>query len=372
MAHPALRTLRARTITRSLFAPLPLAAAVERMGFVQADPIRAPASAQDLILRHRVLGYRAGDLERRYPALGLEEDVLYAYGFLHPRVWRLLHPRHGTPPSPLEQEVLAAVHRRATMHPRTLEAELGPARVVNAWGGQSKATTRAMERLHRQGLLRIARREKGVRVYEAAPPVTASHPPEERFRHLLMEVAGMMAPLSMKTLLSVAARLRWTVPGCGDHRKALRSLVDSGELAPDVVDGITYLSPAVEPDADRAPRRVRFLAPFDPVVRDRERFEHLWGWSYRFEAYTPPARRVRGYYALPLLWGDRIIGWANAGRTRDGLDVEVGFAGRCPAGAEFGRALDREIARMEAFLGAGSGDGGRRADAAPRGAPDGG
>lgn len=54
--------------------------------------------------------------------------------------------------------------------------------------------------------------------------------------------------------------------------------------------------------------QVNFLAPFDPLVWDRRRFEHLWGWSYRFEAYTPPAKRVRGYYAMPLLWGERVIG----------------------------------------------------------------
>ena len=57
---------------------------------------------------------------------------------------------------------------------------------------------------------------------------------------------------------------------------------------------------------DEAPRQVRFLAPFDPVVWDRARFEHLWGWAYRFEAYTPVKKRVRGYYAMPMLWGDQI------------------------------------------------------------------
>ena len=61
--------LRAHAVTRSLFSPTGLEDAVRRVGFVQADPIRAPARAQDLILRHRARAYRAGDLERRYPTL---------------------------------------------------------------------------------------------------------------------------------------------------------------------------------------------------------------------------------------------------------------------------------------------------------------
>ena len=60
--------LRRYAVARSLFAPTTLARAIDELGFVQADPIRAPARAQDLTLRHRVKGYRAGDLERRYRA----------------------------------------------------------------------------------------------------------------------------------------------------------------------------------------------------------------------------------------------------------------------------------------------------------------
>ena len=56
---------------------------------------------------------------------------------------------------------------------------------------------------------------------------------------------------------------------------------------------------------------MRLLAPFDPVVWDRRRFELFWGWAYRFEAYTPAPKRKLGYYALPLLWRDRVIGWGN-------------------------------------------------------------
>src|SRR5437773_12209896 len=102
----SLARLRVHAISQSLYPPTTLKAAVRRLGFVQADPIRSPARAQDLILRHRVKGYRAGDLERRYAALDIEEDVLYAYGFIPRPIWELLHPRNVGGMSKLEQKVL--------------------------------------------------------------------------------------------------------------------------------------------------------------------------------------------------------------------------------------------------------------------------
>src|ERR1700684_1220221 len=88
-----LEHLRRFAIARSLFRPTTLKRAIEKLGFVQADPIRAPARAQDLTLRHRVKGYRAGDLERRYPKLALEEDFFINYGVLPRAYHSLMHPR---------------------------------------------------------------------------------------------------------------------------------------------------------------------------------------------------------------------------------------------------------------------------------------
>jgi uncharacterized protein len=86
------------------------------------------------------------------------------------------------------------------------------------------------------------------------------------------------------------------------------------------------------------------------VVWDRLRFEHLWGWAYRFEAYTPAAKRVRGYYAMPLLWCDRVIGWANTGMAGGKLAVEIGFVGKRRTDREFKQELEAEIARLKIFL----------------------
>jgi uncharacterized protein YcaQ len=338
-----LAALRAHAIGQSLFSPASLGGAIDRIGFVQADPIRSPARAQDLILRPRVEGYRAGDLEQHYPSLDVEEDYLYAYGFLSRPVWRLLHPRKRSALRALEKKVLETVVELGEAHPRSLEVRLGKRRVINAWGGYSKATTHALEWLHWRGLLRIARRENGIRVYRPAALADSTPSAAERLRSLIMVYARIFTPSPEKSLQTVIARHR----DLGDTRKTLQTMVASGELRRETVDGISYVWPASVVGGD-VPREVRFLAPFDPIVWDRARFEHLWGWAYRFEAYTPVKKRVRGYYAMPMLWGRDFVGWANVDARAH--DVKVGFVGKQPRGRDFTRELDAEIVRVAEFL----------------------
>src|SRR5499427_6381244 len=188
---PDLRSLRRCAISQSLFPQTTLKIAIQKLGFVQADPIRSPARAQDLILRHRVKGYRAGDLDRKYPSLDIEEDLLYAYGFLPRNIWQLLHPRNLRGMSKLEKKVLETVSKFGVMHPAELQEHFATTRVVNAWGGYSKATTQALEHLHYRGLLRIARRENGIRLYEPVRTENESTSPAERLRRLIMVITNI-------------------------------------------------------------------------------------------------------------------------------------------------------------------------------------
>ena len=107
------------------------------------------------------------------------------------------------------------------------------------------------------------------------------------------------APLPGPSLSSVVSRLRYAVPQW--HRELKSALQRARQrLAHARVEGVDWYWPAEERLPRGAPPdTVRLLAPFDPVVWDRRRFELFWGWAYRFEAYTPAARRQRGYYALP-------------------------------------------------------------------------
>jgi len=97
---------------------------------------------------------------------------------------------------------------------------------------------------------------------------------------------------------------------------------------------------------------VRLLAPFDPIVWDRRRFELCWGWQYRFEAYTPPSQRRFGYYALPVLWRDRVIGWGNVSLREGVLKSNFGYAkGSAPRDRVYARELNAELDRFRSFMG---------------------
>lgn len=344
--------LRAAAVQHNFAQPLPLLEAVARLGFVQADPIRSPARAQDLILRQRVPGYRAGDLEAAYPDSELEEDFFYAYGYLANATWRLFHPRRRFPLNAMQRRVLELVQELGEVHPAALGEHLGTRRARNPWGGYSTATTRALHYLHWYGLVRVSRRETGTRVYRPARLNDAPlADPAERTRRAVMLMARILAPVPEASLRQSLSALRYAHLDGTITRPAVKELLKSGELVKLEAGGLDCLQPADLPtQPDEAPERVRILAPFDPLVWDRRRFEHLWGWPYRFEAYTPVAKRKMGYYAMPLLWRDRIIGWVNAAVADGALRVESGFVEKRPRERSFRQAFEEEVESLRASI----------------------
>lgn len=349
-----LRRLRATAVHATLGTAGPLADVVAALEFVQYDPIRSPARAQDLILRQRVRGYREGDLDRAYHGLGLEEGYLHVYGAMTPRLATLADPRAhpGFPyrPAGVAAEVLALVGELGVVHPREVAAHLGDARVENLWGGTSTASTHALDELHRHWLVRVAGRRNGIKLYGPADPPNVPAGRDECARRLVLHLARLLMPVPLSSLRSVLVQLRRR--GGIDASTAVDALLESGELVREPAAGLDWLSPAgaVVPDGP-ATGRVRFLAPFDPVVWDRRRFEALWGWPYRFEAYTPAAQRVFGYYALPVLAGHRVVGWVCGTTSGDGLVLEGRFAGHPLTGKAFRAGFDREAEQLAATLG---------------------
>ena len=210
--------------------------------------------------------------------------------------------------------------------------------------------------MHYRGVLRVARREGGIRIYAAhqhgsGPGDAAAR--RARIDALVDVAVRLYAPLPGRSLAYFVRRLRFAVPQWrGELPGALQRARQ--RLSRACVDGVDWYWPAEE-NAERAARRApqdraRLLTPFDPLVRDRNRFELLWGWVYRFEAYTPAPKRKRGYYALPLLWRDRVIGWGNLSMMNGRLESELGYVESPPRDRGFKRALAAELDRIRAFL----------------------
>jgi len=358
--------LRRFAVAHSLFTPTTLKRALHRLGFVQADPIRSPARAQDLMLRHRVKDYRAGDLERRYEKLGVEEDFFVVYGFVTKSIQALMHPRSDTgvpaesrQPWPAArrrraQLLLEFVRERGAVHPREVDDHFSHGTVTNYWGGSSNATTHLLAAMHYRGMLRVVRREGGIRIYTAHQHGLEPADEAERWARIdaLVDVAvRIYAPLPGACLSDLVRRLRFAVPQWqGELNSALQRAKQ--RLSHTRVDGVEWYWPAEEDPVRSAPQNtVRLLTPFDPVVWDRDRFELLWGWVYRFEAYTPAPKRKLGYYALPLLWRDRVIGWGNLSVKIGELKSEFGYVESPPRDRAFKRELEADLDRMRAFLG---------------------
>jgi uncharacterized protein YcaQ len=270
-----------------------------------------------------------------------------------------MHPRGGPTPWTAARArhvraLLDFARLRGTVHPREVDGHFSHGTVTNYWGGSSNATTHLLDQMHYRGLLRVVRREAGIRIYAAHEHGTRPRDAATRRAHLdgLVDiVVSKYAPLPAASLSNLVRRLRYAAP-------QWTSLLDAAlarakrRLAHARVEGVDWYWPAADTAATvEADDDVRLLAPFDPVVWDRRRFEILWGWAYRFEAYTPVSKRKLGYYALPMLWRDRVIGWANLTVHGGALRPDFGYvASNPPRSRAFRQAVEEELERFRVFL----------------------
>jgi uncharacterized protein YcaQ len=204
-------------------------------------------------------------------------------------------------------------------------------------------------------LLRVVRREAGARVYQAIEQLSQDDSPEARRARagqLLDRVVELYAPLPAASLGYLCNLLRYGVPHLAAEVRQLQDDAPS-RYAHTRVDGRPWFWPPDEkPMGARhlTDDKLRFLAPFDPVVWDRRRFRLFWGWEYKLEAYVPAHKRRMGHYAMPMLWGEQMLGWANLKVLNGQLQHELGFTGPRPRGSAFRRALDEALQRMHEFL----------------------
>jgi uncharacterized protein YcaQ len=224
---------------------------------------------------------------------------------------------------------------------------------IKRWGGSMNVSAHLLDRLHHRGFLRVVRRESGTRVYQAIGHSQQDESPEARLARagrLLDIVVKLYAPIPAPSLRYLYRLLSGGVPHLNAEMRGFCENASS-RYAHAEVDGTLWFWPQGEkPSIAQTDERLRFLTPFDPVCWDRRRFQMFWNWEYKFEAYVPAHKRRMGHYAMPMLWGDRMLGWGNLKVVDGRLRHELGFAGPRPRGRAFRLALDEALQRKQEFL----------------------
>lgn len=308
---------------------------IERMGFVQIDSINVVERAHHLTLVSRLQGYRPAMLERL-----LERERRLFEHWTHdasaiPTLWypywkirfdryrreKLKHPwwqaRVGPDPDRVVAHVRGRLEREGPLMARDFEDER-PAGTDKTWWGW-KPHKAALEYLWRSGEVAVAGRVSFHKVYDLAhrvlPRAHAAPPPDDG-EHLAWACRSALERLGVATPEEIASF--WHAVPLADARAWCEQAAAAGEALPvlvDTADGSKPRGAYAVPDWDTraaalppAPPRIRLLSPFDPILRDRRRTLRLFAFDYRFEAFVPGPQRRHGYYVLPILEGERLIG----------------------------------------------------------------
>jgi uncharacterized protein YcaQ len=301
---------------------------VRRIGFLQIDPISTVAPPQRLVLWSRLGPYDPGELDR----LLWKERKLFEWGAFiwpiedFPLIRARMRRRRGTytfekrgteflrTNARFKRHLLRELETRGPLPSREIEADLMVSRDSHDWWGSRKVSL-MLELLEGRGVVAVAGRQGKQRLWDLAErwyPEAESIPWPEARRQLEEK-----------------------------RRRSLGVGYENGEwhAHPDAEDG-------------PVPRRVTFLSPFDRLIHDRDRAEALWGYRYRLEMYVPKAKREYGYYVLPILCGDRLIG-----RIDPVLDRKTGVLKVNSVHWEPGVkpvSLQRPLRDLAKFIGAGS------------------
>jgi uncharacterized protein YcaQ len=322
-------------------------AVFDRLGSIQFDPIDVAGRNHDLVLLARIAGYRRewtdaklyGDralFETYNKMLSLVPTAeLPWYRIAWDRSRKIHEGGAFDEHAPLVEELVERIRSTGPMSSSDVE----PREAIDWYWRPTNQVRAILEALSEAGILGIARRDGNRRVYDLverlfpAELLEERRPPREQFQHKLLSryrAHGLLGvtgsyELFAFTYFSTVLGIEDGLPkGVATKKLLLGDLVESGRLLPATVEGVRVLRYIV---ADELPRLrqaeeevarglppggvapgVASLGPLDPLVWDREFLRALYGFDYVWEVYVPAAKRRWGYYVLPVLYGDRLVG----------------------------------------------------------------
>jgi len=366
LSRPTMRTLN-RTI--------------ERTGVLQVDSVNVLQRAHFMPLYSRMGAYDVDLLARAQSRNGarkprrLVEYWAHVQALMPVELWPLMrhrmdsfrtqrHKWWGSEVSEsLVTNLMAEIRDRGASTARDLDD--GLPRNKENWGWNWSATRRALDYLYMIGEVAIAERNSQFEIRYDLPErvlpadVLAAPTPtlEEANRELVRRAARSHGVATARCLADYYRMRLQPLDGDRAATGAIEDLVEAGELEPVRVAG--WNRPAYLHRDARRPRRVdarALISPFDPVVWLRERTERLFDFHYRIEIYTPAPKRVYGYYVLPFLLGEEIVGRVDlkADRQSGRLVVKAAYAEpqtRAWAPADTADELSAELVRLARWLG---------------------
>lgn len=358
-----------------------LAKLIEQMGFVQLDSINYVERAHHLTLGSRLDNYRHEHfthlLETKrhlFEHWTHDASAIPTAWFAHwkPRFKRYEEKlrgrpwwmqRIGTKPDKVLHQVRKRIEREGPLRSQDFEHDR-KGKAAGWWDWKPQKA--ALEYLWFTGELMVVRREKFQKVYDLTERVLPDHaklvPPSET-EHIEWACRTAFERLVIATPKEIADF--WHAITLPQARQWCQQAAQSGEIVAVTIAATNGENPRASfalsdwqarlrklPDP---PERMRWLSPFDPVIRDRARVERLFGFDYRFEAFVPEPQRKYGYYVLPMLEGDKLVGRIDPKfqRERDLLEVrKIYWEPTVKVTKARQKRLDEALTRLANLIGA--------------------
>ncbi len=328
----------ARALANFHFKQGSLEFAFQRLGSVQFDPLSPIGSNHDLVLNARVIHYKIDDWKQiAYNQRAIYDgwdkmaslvsmDLWPVRRFYHDLFRNSFDKIFNEHPHAVEA-ILKEISNRGPMQPKNFEFQEHKPDWAGSWYGPS-LTKQTLRALWHCGYVMTSNRVGKQHVYDLTERVVPAHllkaphlTQSQAIKQIVFDrhrAMGLLRPTAPFEVWSLSTRLS------GARHQAIRDLKTEGNITEVEIEGMTYhvIPDFLEQIQKKPKKRVTFLAPLDQFMWDRKAIQHIFGFNYVWEVYVPEAKRRWGYYVLPILYGDQMIGRAEFIGKRGILNVK--------------------------------------------------